>query len=118
MIAKLDFGQQSCTKDVREEFALLLVDLNMQSKDLRSAKRMLCLGCRIQLVNSKDRSIEENNSIDKLAAGVLFYEGNQSVGKDLQKAARYLNAAVNAGKFRGELLPRNAVSFWKWRTKM
>ncbi len=97
MIAKLEVGLQSCATDIREGFAKVLMELNAQSEDLRPVKAMLCHVCRTQLLNSGDQWIEEIDSVDKLATGIAFYEGSQSVPKDLQKAARYLNAALNAG---------------------
>lgn len=42
--------------------------------------------------------MEEIDATDKLATGIAFYEGNQSVEKDFQKAARYFNAALSARK--------------------
>ncbi len=97
MIAKLDVGLQSCAKDVKEGFTKVLVELNTQSEDVRPAKAMFCHICRMQLLNSEGRWIEEIDSEDKLATGIAFYEGNRSVHKDFLKAARYLNSALNAG---------------------
>ncbi len=97
MIAKLDVGLQSCAKDVKQGFTKVLVKLNTQSEDVRLAKAMLCHVCRMRLLNSEGRWIEEIDSEDKLATGIAFYEGNRSVRKDFQKAARYLNSALNAG---------------------
>ncbi len=58
---------------------------------------MLWHVCQMQLLNSEGRWIEKIDSEDTLATGIAFYEGNRSVQKDFQKAARYLNAALNAG---------------------
>ncbi len=49
MIAKLYVGLQSCTKDMREEFAKVLLGLNAQSEDHRLAELMLYLVCRRHL---------------------------------------------------------------------
>ena len=97
MIAKLGVELHSCTKDSMEGFTNLLVELNTQSEDLRPARLMLCHVCRRNLLNSEDRWIQQIDSEDKLVTGIAFYEGNHSVRKDLQKAARYLNAALSAG---------------------
>ncbi len=96
MISKLDTGLQSHTKDVKEGFAKILVEMNTQSEDLRPAKLKLNHVCRRHLLHSEDRWIEQIGS-DKLATGIAFYEGNRSVRKDFLKAARYLNAALKAG---------------------
>ncbi len=97
MIAKLDVSLQSCTIDVREGFARVFVELNTQLEYFRPAKSLLCPVYQKQLLSSEDQWIEEIVSAEKLATGIAFYEGNKSIPIDFQKAARFLNAALNEG---------------------
>ena len=60
-------------------------ELNTQSADLRPAKAMLFQVSQMQLLNSEDRWIEEIDLDDKLATGISFYEGNQSIHNDFGK---------------------------------
>ncbi len=97
IIAELYVGLRSCENNVREGFAKVLFELNTQPEDLQPAKSMFCQVCRMHLSNSDDRWMEGIESGDKLAIGRAFYEGNQCIRKDFQKAARFLNAALKAG---------------------
>ncbi len=97
MIAKLDAGLQSCRVDVRGEFTTVLMELYTQSEDLQPVKSFLCQVYRMHLLNVDDRWIKEIDSLKKLATGIAFYEANQSICKDSQKAARYFNSALKEG---------------------
>ena len=96
MIAKLEAELQSSTNDATERVKKVLGELNLQSENLRPAKLLLCHLSGMKSLHSEDRLINGIDSRKNLATVVVFFEANISIGKDFQKAARYLNAAPKA----------------------
>ncbi len=107
MIAKLDVDQRSSSNDMRHGFSKVLTELDAHSNGVQPARSMFCHVCQRRYSKSKSLVLEnqcreerwaENIDLDdRLATGIAFYEGNRCIRKDFFKAARYLNAALDAG---------------------
>ncbi len=102
-------AEQRFTKERVEEISANVVELKNRSIDMEPAESLLQQVFQQKFVamsgvldESQRRDegwINQIDGIQKLATGISFYEGNQSFNKDYVKAARYLNAALEAGKW-------------------
>ena len=94
---------QSEIENISRKFS----ELKDRLVDTGPAEAVLVEVCQIKCTGSKDvcntselsesRWLEGVGPGDKLAIGISWYNGNGSFGKDYEKAARHLNAAVRAG---------------------
>ncbi len=102
-------AEQRCTKESVDEISANVVELKNRSIDMGPTESVLVQVCQQKYVETSavlDESQRRNEgwmdqmeAVDKLTTGISFYKGNESVGKDYVKAARYLNAALQAGKW-------------------
>ena len=99
---------QKCIKERAEEIWANLVRLKSRSIDKESTESLLLQVFQRKFVETSgvlDESqrreevwINQIYNTEKLSAGISFYEGNERIEKDYVKAARCLNAALEAGK--------------------
>ncbi len=99
---------QKCIKERAEEIWANLVRLKSRSIDKESTESLLLQVFQRKFVETsgvldesqrrKEAWIDQIYNTEKLSAGISFYEGNESIEKDYVKAARCLNAALEAGK--------------------
>ncbi len=107
MIAKLDIHQRSSSKGVYHGLFRVLKELFALPNGLKQAQLLFCHFSQIHCLKSKslvlrkqcrrERWDENINQGEKIAAEIVFFEGNCTIQQDFLKAARYLNAALSAG---------------------
>ncbi len=102
-------AEQRCTKECVDDISANVVELKNRSIDMEPTESVLVHICQRKCVETSgvlDESqrrteawIDQMEAVDKLTTGISFYEGNARVDKDYVKAARYLNASLEAGKW-------------------
>ncbi len=102
-------AEQRCTKESVDEISANVVELKKRSIDMEPTESVLVQVCQQKYVETSgvlDESqrrneawIDQMEAVDKLTTGISFYKGNERVGKDYVKAARYLNAALEGGRW-------------------
>ncbi len=109
LIGNFNAQHYTTANDMRDGFSKILTHLNTDSGEFHPAKRLLCRVCQekftkvnvvVDVVQRREEIwVEGFDSRDKLSLGITFYEGSPSVPQNYFKAARYLNAALNADKW-------------------
>ncbi len=108
LIGNFNAQQYSTANDMKAGFTQILTRLPSDSAEFRTEKTLLCRICQDKFTEvssavdaakrREDNWMTEVDSTTQLSLGIAFYEGNPRVPQDYFKAARFLNAALNAGR--------------------
>ncbi len=109
LIENFNAQRHATANDMRHDFSKILTDLHADSRDFRPVDKLLCrvcqekftkVSCAVDAVQRREEIwVQDFDALNELSLGIIFYEGSPTVPQNYVKAARFLYAALYAGKW-------------------